>query len=171
MVMLTAIAATVVGAIALYFVFSWWHSTRDHEGNHWICQQDGYPDIHVPKEGITKDEADEIADDLWNAIIATWATCNDLYAVNGIYSERFPIVTIGMGLDEISKDHPHVEWPMPRDKMRLRLQPMMRYYLAGETHNVYRYCLHGTQYATKPKNKDDAARAVAVQAWIKDTYA
>ena len=46
-------------------------------------------------------------------------------------------------------------------------------YLAGEIHNAYRYCLHGPQWVAdgRTKDDDDAARAMTVQAWIKDTYA
>ncbi len=167
-----AVAAACAGFAYLLYC----RLTSDDEGSHHICQLDGYPDIHVPKgeaEGladfINRDAADEVASMLWGVIRTVWQGCNGAYAVRVSWL-RFPIVHIGMGFNPISKDHPHVEWPMPRDKMRLRLQVGMSFHLAGEIHNAYRYCLHGPQHVTKPKNDDDARRAIKVQSWIEDTY-
>ena len=172
------LAAAVIILGTIYFFY---HrlTAPDEPGSHHICQRDGYPDIHVPRGGedsgkpiITRDGAEEVAAMLRNVITDIWAKCNATYAGNVSYRKRFPVVFIGMGFNPISAAHPHVEWPMPRDKMRLRLQVGMHFHLAGEIHNMYRYCLHGPQWVAdgRTKDADDLARAMAVQAWIKDTY-
>ena len=78
-----------------------------------------------------------------------------------------------MTFNEVDPEHRHVMWPMPRDKAFLRLQVGMSFHLAGEIHNMYRYCLHGPQWVGdgRTKDADDLARAMAVQAWIEETYA
>ena len=172
------LAAAVIILGTIYFFY---HrlTAPDEPGSHHICQLDGFPDIHVPRGGedsgspiITRTGAEELAEMLRAVIRKTWARCNATY-VAFVPRTRFPVVLIGMTFNEVDPEHRHVMWPMPRDKAFLRLQVGMAYHLAGEIHNMYRYCLHGPQWVAdgRTKDADDLARAIAVQAWITETYA
>jgi hypothetical protein len=157
-----------IAAIAIVFGWLFYRQRRakaTDTRSHHICQRDGYPDVHVPQP-IDRDGAEKIAHLLRNVIDNAWKEFTSIY----YYAPLLPLVTIGMSRSEVHPDHPHVLWIMPRDKLFLRLQVGMAYYLAGELHNVFRYLLHGPNGIYSPRSDQDEVRMMRVQDWIEATY-
>lgn len=164
--MTTSILLAVVGAGILYLVWSWWHNTRDHEGNHWTILLDGFPIVHIPS-AHPRDKAWNIASLLKLTYTLVWDRLLSAYSGG---PESAAIAVIGCSDGVVDESHPNILWPAPRDKIFMKVQPTMYYWFARELHNVFRYQIYGIRNIYKPVNDQDAKTIADVEAWIDETY-
>jgi len=170
-----AILLAAVGAIILYIFFSWWHSTRDHEGNHWPINLAGFPTVHVHKETANEAAAEAIANVLRMTYREAWAVFAAFYEVGWDPTDKkyqAPIAKIGLNTgEEIEPKHPHIRWVLP-DVLQIRFQSSMYYHFTGELHNMFRWNIHkcNMEIVKRPIPGEDAERAVKVQRWIEAKY-
>jgi hypothetical protein len=155
------VAGLAILGFIVAFVVQRRKKATDTRSHHTVLL-DGFPIVHIPIS-LSREEAERISKKLRYTYVKTWAQMIKIY---GEDVGEMPIATIGSSLFEIDPEHRHIKWPMPRDKVFLRVQPSMYYWFAGELHNMFRYLLHGTQWVYNTKDSTDKKFANKAYRWI-----